>query len=62
MKDAKQHENSSTAMSLMEAYRLLISVPSGKEQDSYTLAQPSPMRYVPSITTDHTLPATDTGQ
>jgi len=46
---------------LIETHRVLIrSV--AKEDDNYSLAQPSPLRYVPSITTDHTAPVENTSK
>jgi hypothetical protein len=45
---------SDSARRLMESHRRLVH-PRARENDSHSLAQPSPLRYVPSITTDHTI-------
>lgn len=42
-----------TSESLMELHRKLV-LSSAGEQDSYSLAQPSPLRYMPSLAADRT--------
>ena len=44
---------SDTPESLVEAHKKLIRS-SAEDQDTYSLAQPSPLRYVPSRATDRT--------
>ncbi len=47
------------ALELMEAHRQLIAtygVDIAQEEDTYSLAQPSPFRFVPTIATDQTVP------
>lgn len=53
MKDPQQRYEPSAAELLVEAHRQLVKSVAN-EEDSYSLAQPSPLRYVPSITLDRT--------
>ena len=60
MKDSQQwNEPTTIADFLVKAHRELVKS-AAKEDDSYSLAQPSPLQYVPNITTDHTSQPEDT--
>lgn len=45
---------SADAADLAAAYNALFKAPPGRDEETYSLEQPSPYQYVPSVTTDST--------
>jgi hypothetical protein len=56
MKSQTELPKLETAQDLQDAYVRLFKTSTHSEQDEFSLAQPYPFRYVPSLTTDNSNP------